>query len=127
MSADIQAKFAEIVWPNMGLLSLKSERGQDTDDVLFEIEDLYSGKNGRFEVRFIDTTYLSLGIDFASKRTCADAFDGADCRLDSSWKKALTDANPYDNFSSYFHFRFGLVPKGGSIDLLALRFELRQL
>jgi|SRR5579875_733987 len=127
MSKEIQARFEQIKWCNMGLLTMRSERGQDTDDFVIEIIDLYSELSERAEVRFKDATYLSLEIDFASKRTCADAFDGADCRSESPWKKALSDANPYDSFASYLHFRLGLVPKGGSINLLALDFELRKL
>lgn len=127
MSKDVRAMFEEIKWCNMGLLTMRSERGQDTDDFVIEITDLYSGTGERAEVRFKDTTYLSLEIDFASKRTAADAFDGADCRPESPWKKALADANPHDSFASYLHFRLGLVPKGGSINLLALDFELRKL
>ncbi|MFZ3215702.1 MAG: hypothetical protein WA192_06550 [Candidatus Acidiferrales bacterium] len=127
MSKDVQAMFGQIKWCNMGLLTMRSERGQDTDDFVIEIIDLYSGTSERSELRFKDTTYLSLEIDFASKRTCADAFDGADCRSESPWKKALADANPHDNFASYLHFRLGLVPKGGSINLLALDFEIQKL
>lgn len=127
MNKESQAKFEQIKWCNMGLLTMRSERGQDTDDFVIEIIDLNSGLSERAAVRFKDATYLSLEIDFASKRTCADAFDGADCRSESAWKKALSDANPSDSFASYLHFRLGLVPKGGSINLLALDFELQKL
>jgi hypothetical protein len=97
------------------------------DDFVIEIIDLYSATGESAELRFKDTTFLSLEIDFASKRTCADAFDGAECRSESPWKKALADANPYDSLASYLHFRFSLVPKGGSLNLLAVDFELQKL
>lgn len=127
MSKDVQALFGQIKWCNMGLLTMRLERGQDTDDFVIEIVDLYSSTHERSEIRFRDTTYLSLEIDFASKRTVADALDSADCRSKSRWKEALADANPHDNFASYLHFRIGLVPKGGSINLLALDFEIQRL
>lgn len=124
---EIPVLFGQIKWCNMGLLTVRSERVRDTDDFVMEITDLYSEDPKRFELRFLDTTYLSLELDFASKRTAADALDGGDCRSESPWKKALADANPYDDFSSYLHFRLGLVPRGGAINLLALNFELNPI
>jgi hypothetical protein len=127
MSEEVQPRFGEIKWCNMGLLSMRSEKKQDTDDFAIEIVNLYSDTNERSELRFRDASYLSLEVDFASKRDCADALYGADCSVESPWKKSLADANPYDNFSSYLHFRFSLVPKGGFINLLALDFAIQKL
>jgi hypothetical protein len=111
----------------MGLLAMRSERKQSTEEFIIEIIDRYSEAHERCELRCFDTTYLSVELDFASKRTCADAFDDGDCRSESAWKQTLADANPCDNFASYLHFRLGLVPKGGTINLLALSFETKPI
>jgi hypothetical protein len=122
-----EMRFAQIRWCNMGLLAMRSERKNTSDDFILEIVDLYSGLNERWEVVFNDTTYLALEIDFASKRTCADAFDGASCHSESSWKTNLARNNPHDSFDSYLHFQLGLVPKGGAINLLAMNFDIKKL
>jgi hypothetical protein len=127
MGDDVALRFSLIKWCNMAFLAMRTERREGTDDLVLEVIDLYSKAGERSEIRFQDATYVSINVDFAAKRTCADAFDGARCRLDSPWKKSLGESNPYDNFSSYFHFELGLVPKGGSLNLLASDFEMRRL
>lgn len=119
--------FSEIRWADLALRTIGSRRKDEIDDLVLEIVGLYWEVGTRFELCFEDTTYVEARIDFAAKRACSDAFDGAFCRLDSSWKKGLSDANPYDDFSSYLHFGLGLVPKGGKIDVLARSFTFRRL
>ena len=124
---DAVARFSQIKWPDMALISFRTERGAEVDDFVVELVGLYSEVGTKFELRFEDATYLRLDIDFASKRTTSDALDGARCRSDSPWKTSLSKSNPYDNFSSYLHYEIGLVPKGGIINLLARDFALRRL
>ncbi len=111
----------------MALISIRTDRRDEVDDFVMEIVGLYSEVGTKFEVRFEDATYLRLDIDFASKRTTADAFDGARCRSESAWKTSLSESNPYDNFDSYLHYELGLVPKSGTINLLARGFTFRRL
>lgn len=128
MSEDeVVERFSKIKWPDMALMSLRTERRDDVDDFVAEIVGLYSEVGTRFELRFEDATYLRLDVDFASKRTTSDAIDGARCRSESPWKTSLTESNPYDNFSSYLHFEIGLVPKGGIVNVLARGFTFHRL
>lgn len=119
--------FSKIKWTDMALMTFRTERRRDIDDLVFEIVGLYSEVGNKFELHFEDATFVRMEIDFASKRSCADAFDGGNCYLNSPWKTSLIKSNPYDDFSSYLHFALGLVPKGGKIDLLARAFEFRQV
>lgn len=119
--------FSGIRWVDLGLMAIRSRRRDEVDDLILEIVGLYWEVGAKFEICFEDTTYVEARIDFAAKRACSDALDGAFCRLDSPWKKGLSDSNPYDDFSSYLHFGIGLVPKGGKIDLLARSFTFRRL
>lgn len=118
-------RFNQIKWQDMALISVRTDRRDELDDFVIEIVGLYSEVGTKFELRFEDATYLRLDVDFASKRTTADAIDGAGCRSESPWKTALSKSNPYDNFDSYLHFEIGLVPKGGTINLLARGFTFR--
>lgn len=127
MSDEIIERFAQIKWSDMALTSIRTERGDDVDYFLIEMVGLYSEIGAKFELRFEDTTYLRLDIDFASKRSTSDAIDGARCRSESPWKASLIKSNPYDNFASYLHYEIGLVPKGGTINFLARGFALRRL
>jgi hypothetical protein len=120
-------RFSEIKWPNMALISFRTDRRDEVDDFVMEIVGLYSEVGTKFELRFEDATYLRLDVDFASKRTTSDAIDGAGCRSESPWKTSLSESNPYDNFSSYLHFEIGLVPKGGIINVLARGFTFRRV
>lgn len=120
-------RFARIDWANMALLTMRMERKKEVDDLVIEIIGLYSHIGEKFELRFEDTTYLVINVDFAAKRTSADAIDGAQCRSDSPWKKSLIESNPYDNFTQYFHYEIGLVPKGGSLNLLARDFTITRM
>ncbi len=127
MAETVIEKFSQIRWPDMALIAIRTERRDEIDDLVLEMFGLYSEVGAKFELRFEDTTFLRLGIDFASKRSCSDALDGAICHLSSPWKISLIESNPYDDFSSYLHYEIGLVPKGGKIDLLARTFTLSPL
>ena len=127
MTAEIIKRFSQIAWMNMALISFKTDRKDEIDDFLIEVIDQYSGTETRFEVRFEDTTYVRIDVDFASKRTTSDSIQSAGCRSESSWKTSLIKANPYDNFESYLDFEIGLVPKGGLMNLLARDFTVRTL
>jgi hypothetical protein len=127
MLDDVVESFSRIRWADMALMSIRTERRDEVDDLVAEIVGLYSEAGTRFELRFEDATYLRLNIDLASKRSVSDAMDGARCLSDSPWKKSLSDSNPYDDFSSYLHFELGLVPKGGKIDVLARGFTFQRL
>lgn len=127
MKNETVERFSQIRWADMGLVSFKTHRKDEVDDFLIEMVGLYSDIGTRFELRFEDTTYLRLDVDFASKRSTSDALDGARCLSESAWKKSLVESNPHDNFASYLHFEIGLVPKGGVINLLAQGFALRRL
>jgi hypothetical protein len=120
-------RFSQIKWPNMALISFRTDRRDEVDDFVMEIAGLYSEVGTKFELRFEDATYLRLDVDFASKRTTADGIYGARCLSESPWKTSLSESNPYDNFSSYLHFEIGLVPKGGIINLLARGFTFRRV
>lgn len=124
---DAVERFSQIKWPNMALISIRSDRRDQVDDFVMEMVGLYSEIGTKFELRFEDATYLRLELDFASKRTTSDAIDGARCRSESPWKTSLSKSNPYDNFASYLHYEIGLVPKGGTINLLARSFTFRRL
>jgi hypothetical protein len=127
MTEEIIERFSRIAWMNMALISLKTDRKDEVDDFLIEVIDQCSEIEKRFELRFADTTYVRMSVDFASKRANSDSIASAGCRSDSSWKTSLIKANPYDNFDSYLDFEIGLVPKGGLINLLARDFTLRRL
>jgi hypothetical protein len=127
MKSGIADRFSQVRWTDMALISFKTDRQIEVDDFLIEIVGLYSEIGSTFELRFEDTTYVRMDVDFASKRSTSDAIDGARCLSESPWKTSLIEANPHDNFASYLHFEIGLVPKGGIINLLARGFALRRL
>ena len=124
---EVIERFSQIKWPDMALASIRTERRDEVDDFVAEIVGLYSDVGAKFELRFEDATFVRLDVDFASKRTTSDSIDGARCRSESPWKTSLGELNPYDNFSSYLHFEIGLVPKGGTINVLARGFTLHRL
>jgi hypothetical protein len=127
MKEEIVERFSQIAWMNMALISFKTDRKDEIDNFSIEVVGLYSETESKFELRFEDTTYIRVNVDFASKRSTSDSIEGARCRSESPWKTSLIEANPYDNFDSYLDFEIGLVPKGGTINLLARNFTLRSL
>ena len=120
-------EFSKIKWTDLALIAIRTKRQDNVDDLILDVVGLYWEIGVKFELCFEDTTFLHLSIDFASKRSCSDAFDGAACHSGSVWKTSLIQSNPHDDFSSYLHFEMGLVPKGGKIDLLARSFTFRRL
>ena len=127
MREEIIKRFEEIDTHNLALLSMRTERREEVDNLILEIAGAYDKADEKYELRFEDMTYLKTDIDFASKRVTADVMYGARCHSESPWIKSLIESNPYDNFSAYLHFEIGLIPKSGGIDLLARDFSMRRL
>jgi hypothetical protein len=123
MLEDVIKKFARIHWSDYALAEVRTERRATVDDLILTVVGLYSVEGKNFELRFEDSTYVQLEVDFAFKRVTSDGIEGARCLAESPWKRTLSERNPHDDFSSYLHFEIGLVPKSGLIQVLAKDFS----
>jgi hypothetical protein len=75
------------------------------------------------EIVFTGSTYVALEVDLEGKRVCADDISGAECYASSEWIRTLSERNPHDSFEGYLHFEIGLIPPGGTINILAKDFS----
>lgn len=125
---EIIQEFEKLRWHDAKLLNLSlyrnSSNGNETKiTVSFELE---SGWSPLISIIFIDSTYLKMAVDLEGKRVCSDSIESASCYKASEWITALTQTNPYDNFSGYLHFNINLIHPGGSIDILAKGFLISE-
>ncbi|MGB7555965.1 MAG: hypothetical protein WBM04_16455 [Candidatus Korobacteraceae bacterium] len=122
IDATIQ-RFNAIRWHDSKLLGLSFYRTDSEEQVRISLQLL--GEGGVLtptEIVFTGSTYVALEVDLEGKRVCADDISGAECYASSKWTRTLSERNPHDSFEGYLHFEIGLIPPGGTINILATDF-----
>jgi hypothetical protein len=122
IDATIQ-RFNAIRWHDSKLLGLSFYRADSEEQVRISLQML--GKGGGLtstDIVFTGSTYVALEVDLEGKRVCADDISGAECYASSDWIRTLSERNPHDSFEGYLHFEIGLIPPGGTINILAKDF-----
>ena len=77
------------------------------------------------DVTFLQSVYCSCDLDLEGKRLCSDDIESASCNASSSWRDEIVRGHPGDSFDEYCHFNVNLIEPGGTIDVLAVDFEVR--
>lgn len=117
--------FNAIRWHDSKLLALSFYRAGSEDQVRISLQLLGDGGElSPTELVFIGSTYVALEVDLDGKRVSADDISGAECYASSEWIRTLSERNSYDSFEGYLHFKIGLIPPGGTINILAKGFAL---
>jgi hypothetical protein len=122
INATIQ-RFNAIRWHDSKLLGQSFYRADSEDRVRISLQIL--GEGGALtptDIVFTGSTYVALEVDLEGKRVCADDISGAKCYASSEWIRTLSERNPHDSFEGYLHFEIGLIPPGGTINILAKDF-----
>lgn len=116
-------RFNAIHWHDSKLLGLQFSRigGEDQVRVTVLLREP-QGPGTPVVIVFTESTYIALEVDLEGKRLCSDDISGAECHLTSEWLRTLSERNPDDNFGGYLHFEIGLIPPGGTINILAKDF-----
>lgn len=118
-------RFNAIPWHDSKLLSLCFYRENSQEVVKISLQLLEGGGALRpVELLFHESTYLKLEVDLEGKSQCSDDISEANCSADSDWLRTLSAENPYDSFEDFLHFKIGLIPPGGAINILAKDFVL---
>src|SRR5947207_14903710 len=77
--------------------------------------------------RIVTSTPENSDLDLQGKRDCSDDISSASCSAESEMKdriqKERLKFSP-DALRAYFHFRFYMIPPGGTLDVIAANFRL---
>jgi hypothetical protein len=118
-------RFNAIRWHDSKLLGLSFYRVDSEEHVRISLQIRDNGGvMTPASIVFTGSTYVALEVDLEGKRVCADDISGAECYASSEWIRTLSERNPHDNFEGYLHFEIGLIPPGGTINVLAKNFLL---
>lgn len=118
-------RFNNIRWHDSKLRALSFYRSGSEEQVKISLE--LRGEGGVLTPTNLvlkGSTYIVLEVDLEGKRVCSDDISGAECYASSEWIRNLSERNPHDNFAGYLHFEIGLIPPGGTINILAKDFSL---
>ncbi len=118
-------RFNSIRWHDSKFLGLCFYRAGSEEYVKISLQLLgESGVLRAMDLIFKGSTYVSVEVDLEGKRLCADDISGAECYASSEWQRTLSERNRHDNFEGYLHFEVGLIPPGGTVNVLATDFAL---
>jgi hypothetical protein len=119
-------RFNGVRWHDSKLLGLSFYRAGSEEQVKLSLQ-LWDGDGTLAPADLVlhSSTYVQLDVDLGGKRVCADDISGAECHASSEWIRMLSEGNPHDSFAGYLHFEIGLIPPGGTINVLAKDFIIR--
>lgn len=123
-------RFNAIRWHDSELLGLSLHREGSEEQVKLSLQLVEGDTLAPATVTFRECVYVEAEINLPAKQMCSDAISGADCYSSSDWKNAVSEPSPYDpirgdrQFNDYLHFKIGLCPPGGTINILAKDFVL---
>lgn len=118
-------RFNAISWHDSKLLGLCFYR-KDLHEVVkmsLQLPD-ERGALKPVDMIFHGSTYTALEVDLEGKSQCSDDISEANCAAESDWLRTLSAKNPHDSFEGFLHFKIGLIPPGGVINILAKDFVL---
>jgi hypothetical protein len=103
-----------------------------SEDICFTLKLLERMQEGRTQLTnakliLKDCRIIKMDIDLVGKRLCADDIANAKCEINSDLKSSLQSGYlKYEEgaLNDYLHFNITLIPPGGTIDILAKKFEL---
>ncbi|MGC2420999.1 MAG: hypothetical protein WA405_05045 [Candidatus Acidiferrales bacterium] len=126
-------RFNAIRWHDSKLLGLSFYSTDSEEQVKISLQLL--GREGVLtptEMVFKESAYIEMDVYLWAKSMCADDISDAECYASSDWKKAVSEPSPYDvirggrQFERYLHFRISMCPPGGTINILAKDFAVRE-
>jgi hypothetical protein len=125
MTETIIRRFNSIKWHDSKLLGVSFYRAGSEELVKISLELIEAGRVPEpCQMIFVASTYIQLDVDLDAKRVCADDISSAECHASSEWVRKLTEGNPHDTFEGYLHFEIGMIPPGGTINILAKDFVI---
>ena len=102
---------------------------RDVDDVIVDVQlrEPSTVKLTAASIILEDAAFLCCDLDLQGKRDCSDDISSASCSAESEMKdriqKERLKFSP-DALRAYFHFRFYMIPPGGTLDVIAANFRL---
>lgn len=75
-------------------------------------------------ITFMRTNRIKMDVDLECKRDCSDQVFSGEMIEPSVWKDKIVKEDPYNDYSTYLHFRIELCAPSGTIEILAEDFEL---
>jgi hypothetical protein len=127
----IAERFETIAWHDSKLVGVSVFKFEGEDRVKLALKLL--GRDGSLtpaELIFKDCAYCQTDFYLKAKSMCADDISNAKCYQFSDWKSAVSEPSPADpiqggrGFEHHLHFRVGMCPPGGTINVLAKDFSL---
>jgi hypothetical protein len=124
-------RFNNIRWHDSKLRSLCFYSAEGEERVKLSLELL--GEGGALvpaEVIFKESAYMFADVYLEAKSLCSDDISDAECYVSSDWKTTVSKPSPFDiirgnrRFEGHLHFRIGMCPPGGTINILAKDFTL---
>jgi hypothetical protein len=126
---DIAERFNQIAWHDSKLLEVSSYQSPDAEGCV-RLRVALGGLAPMVrlvDVLFLHGSYIEMDIDIDGKALCGDAISEAYCPTTSPWLDKLLANHYRTNFYGYHHFRVVLVDPGGSLNVLAKDFILRDV
>lgn len=124
-------RFNSLRWHDSKLVALCFYKSDGEDRVKLSLELIGEGGTlSQAEMVFKGCAYFAADVFLEAKSMCADDISGAKCYESSDWKKAVSEPQPIDviqgnrGLDQHLHFSISLIPPGGTINLLAMDFEL---
>ncbi len=131
MSDNVSESFNRLIWHDSKLRSLRILRNDDLDEVLLDVE--LRGMPGQeltpMTVVLENAVFFFSDIDLQGKRECSDDISSAKCEAKTDLMiKLQNERLKYspDALAGYFHFSVYLIPPGGTVDVIASGFRLRE-
>ncbi len=131
MSDNVSESFNRLIWHDSKLRSLRILRNDDLDEVLLDVE--LRGMPGQeltpMTVVLENAVFFFSHIDLQGKRECSDDISSAKCEAKTDLMiKLQNERLKYspDALAGYFHFSVYLIPPGGTVDVIASGFRLRE-
>jgi hypothetical protein len=131
MSDNVSESFNRLIWHDSKLRSLRILRNDDLDEVLLDVE--LRGMPGQeltpMTVVFENAVFFLSDIDLQGKRECSDDISSAKCEAKTDLMiKLQNERLKYSPgaLAGYFHFSVYLIPPGGTVDVIAAGFRLRE-
>jgi len=126
--SDDKARFENVPWHDSKLLGIKVSPEDGEEHCEVEIVCEFQVSHLRQLVIFHQCTIVKMDLDAAGMSLSGKLIFGASCDADPSFKDHIERtqlSREKSPLRKYHHFRIGLIPPGGMIDIFALTFELR--
>jgi hypothetical protein len=130
MSENLGEAFNRLIWHDSKLRSLRIFRNandQDEAHLDIELRGMPDQELTPMTVVVEDAIFFLSDLDLQGKRECADDISSATCEaktdLTTKLQKDRLRYSP-NALEGYFHFRFYLIPPGGTFDVVGSGFRL---